>query len=210
MVPPKLKPIPQGQVWIGIDPGMKGAIGAIDTHGRFLWVKDLPVTKQGRKGEFDLPGIAAIVEEISQYASPRVLLEWPTTRPGEAAESSKRFGVGLGILEGMFVAKGHKPERISPNGWKGRLGLSGKKDNQRGARQQAVDMAEEFIRDMPEGAVRGPRGGLMDGRAEALLIAWEGLTRTVTGLRNQPEDVRLARMILGSGKRRRKGKDHPF
>lgn len=202
---PSLKAHHAEQVWVGIDPGFSGAIGAIDEHGRFLWVRDMPVRGEGRTSEFDLDELAGIVCEVAHYRDPHVRLEWPTTRPDESPESSKRFGVGLGILEGMFAFAGCPALRVAPNKWKGRLGLKGKEFNPLAARQQAVDFAKEVIVGLHEGDIVGVRGGLLDGRAEALLVAWEGLTSTVAGLRNQPYEMRLARLCFGSSKRRRKG-----
>lgn len=202
---PSLRAHHAEQVWVGIDPGFSGAIGAIDEHGRFLWVCDMPVRGEGRTGEFDLDELAGIVCEVARYRDPHVRLEWPTTRPDESPESSKRFGVGLGILEGMFAFAGCPALRVAPNKWKGRLGLKGKEFDSHGAREQAVRFAIEVLRDIPADTLHGPRGGLLDGRAEALLVAWEGLTSTVAGLRNQPYEMRLARLCFGSSKRRRKG-----
>lgn len=205
--PPSLKP---KSVWVGIDPGFSGAIAVIDERGRFLLAEDMPVKGEGRQSEFDLDHLVTIIAWISRLPKPRVFLEYPTTRPDESAESSKRFGVGLGLLEGMFTYAGMPVTRVAPNKWKGRLGLMGKDKDELKARQQAVEMATTFIRGMPDGALLGPRGGLKDGRAEALLIAWEALTCTMEGLRNQPVDVRLARVMFGGGRRRKKSAGDGF
>lgn len=210
MNPPSLKARQSKQIWVGIDPGMSGAISAINEKGEFLWVEDMPVIGEGRKGEYDVLKIVRIVREVGKHPHPRVLLEWPTTRPDESAESSKRFGVGLGLLVGACAASGVLPERVAPNKWKGRLGLQGKEQDPLAARQQAVRAAEDFIIGLPPTALYGVKGGLKDGRAESLLIAWEGLTRTREGLLNQPEDVRLLRALMGGSKARRKVSGDPF
>jgi len=189
---------------VGVDPGVSGAIGVLGPDTRFLEVHDLPVIGVGRKGEFDADALFVLASGIAlKYNNPLVRLEWPATRPDEAAESSKRFGVGLGLLWGVFIAVGCEVERVAPNGWKGRLGLSGKAGQARYSRQQAVEYAERFLPGLPADAVRGPRGGLLDGRAEALLIAFEHVSRTQAGLRAMDPHIREARMLMG-GKRRRK------
>lgn len=202
---PSIKARQAEQVWVGIDPGMSGGIGALNEKGEFLWVVDMPITHEGRTGEFDLDELVSIVCEVARSPDPHVRMEWPTTRPDEAAESSKRFGVGLGLLEGMFAFAGCPAVRVAPNKWKGRLGLKGKEFDQFGARKQAVEFAENVLIGLHPNAVRGVRGGLLDGRAEALLIAWEGLTSTVAGLRSLSYEMRLARMMFGGGRRKRKG-----
>lgn len=205
MNPPSLKARHAKSVWIGIDPGQHGAIGALNERGEYLWVRDMPTIGQGRAGEFDILEICNIVEEVARSSDPRVLLEWPATRPDEAAESSKRFGVGLGILAGAFGMAGMVPQRVAPNKWKGRLGLKGKAHDPLAARQQAVDLAMQVIPNLPKTAVYGPRGGLLDGRAEALLIAWEGCTSGLAGLAALPLEMRLARVMFGGGRRQRHG-----
>ena len=204
MKPPSLKAAQSKILWVGIDPGVKGAIGAINEHMEFCWVEDMPVVGEGRTGESDLCSLAEVVVRVAGHSSPRVLLEWPQTRPDEAPESSKRFGVGLGILEGMFSFAGCEVKRVAPNKWKGRLGLKGKEQDEYAARLQAVEMAEGFIKAVPAGTLRGVRGGLKDGRAEALMIAWEAATGTLDGLRNLDFETRMARLTFGS-RRRRKG-----
>lgn len=199
---------PIKKLWVGIDPGVQGAVGVIDSSGRFVECWDLPVIgKAGRKQEFNVPLLCQRIKRISQWRVERVDLEWPTTRPGEAPESSKRFGVGLGLLWGIFEAHGLRVRKVAPNKWKGKLGLIGKAGQEHAAKMQAVEMAERFISDVPSDILRGPRGGLEDGRAESLMIAWEALTCTVTGLREQPKDIRIARMLFGPNRRRVKGKD---
>jgi len=192
--------------WVGIDPGFSGAIGILDQTGAYVACYDLPTTAgEGRSREFDVEKLALIVQAISQsYPDPRVCLEWPQTRPDEAPEASKRFGVGLGLLEGMFTLAGMRPTRVAPNAWKGRLGLMGKEGQATESREQAVRYAEQVIGRLPRGLLRGPRGGAKDGRAEALLIAWEAATRTRAGLLAQSEDVRMARLLFGAGRRRRR------
>jgi len=207
--PPFVKHTPVPPYYVGFDPGMKGGFGVIDATAWFIAGGSLPTTGEGRQGEFDLPRLLGIVRRVSelrirtlvdQTTPVYVLLEWPQTRPDEAPESSKRFGVGLGLIEGMCWANDLDVARIAPNLWKGRLGLQGK--DQDGARQ-SVEMAEQVIRGLPADVVRGPKGGLRDGPAEALLIAWWKCGETIDGLRNLPEDQRFARLIMGRQGRRR-------
>lgn len=200
--PPHLKPQP---VHVGIDPGFSGAVAVIDLDGNFVGVWDMPTTAgEGRQKEFDTAALARLIKRIIRDPIREVHLEWPQTRPDEAAESSKRFGVGLGLLEMGFVMAGATVRRVAPNGWKGRLGLMGKAGSELESRTQAVQMAERFIGRLPAGALRGVKGGLKDGRAEALLIAWEGMTRTLEGLRKQPEEVRMFRLLFGAGRKRKR------
>lgn len=205
MNPPSLK-----KYWVGIDPGFEGAIGVITSDGVYVSVVDLPVHDRdgGRTRQFDRQTLARVITDILHGRRiSRVLLEYPNSRPGEPPEASRRFGVGIGLLDGMFSYAGYPPTHVAPNKWKGRLGLQGKKEDSGEAKEQAVKMAETVIKGIPPGILRGSRGGAKDGRAEALLIAWEGLTSTREGLLAQPEDVRMMRLLSGGGKRRPKPRD---
>jgi hypothetical protein len=192
--------------YVGIDPGFSGAIGVIDLRGQFVAVYDMPVCGgDGRQREIDVIRLAEIIREIAAEPVKAVFLEWNQSRPDEAPEASKRMGVGLGLLEMGWTMMGLRPERVAASKWKGRLGLAGKDGDAGQAKEQAVRYCEQFIGRVPPGLLRGPRGGAKDGRAEALLIAWEALTSTREGLLAQPEDVRMARVLFGSSRRRRKG-----
>lgn len=204
MNPPPILPV--RTLIVGIDPGFKGAIGVVDNLGRFFDVWDMPTTAgEGRQREMDLPILAAIIATIRGGVR-RVLLEWNQSRPDEAPESSKRMGVGLGLLEGMWFMAGCRPERVAASRWKGRLGLTGKdgEDGAAAAKETIVAYAETVIPGLPAGILRGPRGGPLDGRAEALLIAWWAATGTMEGLRAQDKDVLMARLLSGGRKNRRK------
>lgn len=204
---PSLKP---ARLFVGVDPGFSGAIGAVDQECRFRGLWDMPTRGgEGRTREIDAAALVLMARHIVQTAhAAEVYLEWPQTRPNEAPEASKRFGVGLGNLEAAFLAAGATVHRVAPNLWKGQLGLEGKDRDATEARNAAVRMAEDFVRP-PAGALRGPRGGALDGRAEALLIAWWAATRTREGLAALDEDTRLARLLMG-GRRRRRGGGTPI
>lgn len=204
--PPKLQARAGHQFVIGADPGVKGAIGVLSPTTAFCEVHDIPVIGVGRESEFDADALWVLISRLAkEYNHPLFRLEWPQTRPDEAAESSKRFGVGLGLLWAFARAAGCEVERVAPNGWKGRLGLMGKSGGHMDARRQAVEYAERVIPGLTDDAVRGVRGGLLDGRAEALLIAFECVSRTATGLRGMSPELREARMLMGGrGHGRRK------
>lgn len=202
------------QTWIGIDPGLQGAIAAVDSQGKMLVVWDMPTlktTSRTRRTQVDVPALDAIMRLLPQYPDPVVRLEWPTTRPEESAEASKNFGVGLGHLEALCHAYGLPMDKVAPNKWKGDLGLPGKKKDRQAARL-ACQFCEKWVEGAgPAGVCFGPRGGPKDGRAEALLIAWHGWSRTIQGMRRIVErwgkdsvETQAFTMMAGSGRRGRK------
>lgn len=166
--------------FFGIDPGFTGAIAWIDAYGEQIGVEDLPVTGVGKKREFDLVALNALIyHKIACVKHDCVVgLENPTTRPGEGAERCKRFGEGIGMLKALLTAHLVGYDCISPNLWKGRLGLPGKQDpnaNKAGAQLIVTHYPST------EHLVYGPRGGVKDGRLDALLIAHWIRTETLKG-----------------------------
>jgi len=208
------------ETWIGVDPGFQGAIAVLDNDGQMIWVWDMPlVNRKGRtrQRECDLPALNGIFRAVASCSPSPVFLEWPTTRPDEAAEASKRFGVGLGQVEAMSVANGLAIVRVSPNKWKLDLGLPGKKNKTCSAsesRHMACDRAVSLIPNVTAEMVHGPRGGALDGRAEALLIAWHAWSKTFHGMRtirgraggSAYDDTQMMAHVLTGSRRRRKVK----
>lgn len=154
----------------GIDPGFAGAIAVMNAAGTTANVWDMPVTdaKKDRQREIELYALRDIFARLRRLPDCYVGIEWPTTRPGEGAERCERFGRGKGYLEAFAFLKGLQYTKIAPNLWKGRLGLKGKEHA--GANQEAAD-AFESLYPQWAGLIRGPRGGILDGRLDALMIA---------------------------------------
>lgn len=156
--------------YVGIDPGFAGAIGVMNAQGTSVRVFDMPVAEgeRDRDRKLDLAGLRDVYRTVTHLPDVVMGIEWPTTRPGEGAERSARFGQQLGTLHAFAFLMGLEFFLIAPNLWKGRLGLDGK--DVKGANERA---AEAFERYYPEhaGLIRGLRGGIMDGRMDALLIA---------------------------------------
>lgn len=193
--------------YAGIDPGFSGAIGLMSAEGTMVRVWDMPITTKGtdRTRELDLAELWRVIRSLRSFPDCVVGVEWPTTRPGEGAERSERFGRQKGVLEAMLYCIGAPYHKLAPNLWKGRLGLPGK-DNPN-AKSLADTMFHNYYPEYGH-IVRGPKGGLLDGRCEALLIAHYLRTRTVTGMRDVIErfgkDSKQAIGLVFGGKRRRR------
>jgi len=189
----------------GIDPGQKGAVGLIDNGGQIVRVWDMPLTKaaRDRQKEIDLDALRSIYHELERRQRLVLGIEQPNTRPGEGAERSFRFGKGLGYLHAFAHLLQLDYYLMVPNLWKGRLGLPGKSDpnaNKLGA--QMLDRNYPAAHDL----IRGPRGGLKDGRIDALLIAHFLRRRTVGGMRTIVEQYgkdspQVAELVFGRSRK---------
>lgn len=199
-------PLRDHPYYLGIDPGFSGALGLMNAEGTHVKVWDMPLLAHDldRTREIDLHGLQGILRECRSLPDCGVGLEWPTTRPGEGAERSERFGRQKGILETMLFCMGFVVYKLAPNLWKGRLGLPGKDH------ANAKSLADaSFRRYYPAHGdlVRGPCGGFLDGRCEALLIAHFLRTRTVSGMRSVvgrfgKDSEQALGLVFKSGRRR--------
>lgn len=198
--------------YVGIDPGFTGAIGFMNASGTSVRVWDMPVAsgEKDRQREIDLEQLLAIYTDLAALPSVVVGIEWPQTRPGEGAERSERFGRGKGILQAFaFVKFPQRYHLLAPNLWKGRLGVPGKSDPN--ANRVAAELFDFYY---PEHSplIRGPRGGIKDGRCDALLIAHFLRTRSLNGMQSivdkfgKGSDEAMAFCLGAGGRRRKRGK----
>lgn len=201
--------LPAGEYnfYAGIDPGQKGGFAILNTAGTTVRVWDMPLTEaeKDRQKEIDLDGLWAIYKEFKRRPGLALGIEWPTTRPGEGAERSERFGRGKGYLHAFAHLLRLDYYLIAPNLWKGRLGLPGKSDP--GATKLAADLLDRFYPDQTD-CLRGPRGGLRDGRVDALAIAHFLRTRNYQGMKATVErfgagSTEAMAMALSGGRRKK-------
>jgi hypothetical protein len=99
-------------------------------------------------------------------------------------------------------------QRIDPQKWKNRLGLPGKQLDP-GLKLHLTIFDTYFPEYRP--LITGPRGGIKDGRLEAVLIAEYMRRKTMGGMRATADrfgkdSVEAMGMVLGMGRRRRKKK----
>lgn len=197
--------------YAGIDPGQTGGIGIMNAAGTTVRAWDMPLTKadKDRQKEIDLDALYSIYREFKRRPKLALGIEWPTTRPGEGAERSERFGRGKGYLHAFAHLLGLDYYLIAPNLWKGRLGLPGKSDTD--AVRKTAELLERYYPDQCGDLIRGPRGGLKGGRIDALAIAHFLRTRSLNGMqtvvdqfgKDSPEAMAF---VLGAGRKRKKSR----
>ncbi len=152
---------------LGIDPGKSGALAFYDPGRDELEVLDIPTIQAGPKGRtaVDEEGVAAIIRSRADFVS-HAWLEQVGVMPGEGAVGAFSFGTTFGLLRMALVAHFIPRTLVTPVKWKRALSVPAAKD---GAVARACQLLPRHA-----GLFRGPRGGLMDGRAEAALIAYYG------------------------------------
>lgn len=169
---------------IGVDPGLKGAIAVITQEA--YAVHDVPtLTVEGsrrrsartgkmttKKSErYDVAEIRRLITQIRDNAHANGLpvelwVEDVHPMPGEGSMGAFSLGKAMMLWEVAACWADIPFSKVHPMTWKRVMmnGMGRKKD-------AAVARAQELF---PNAVLRGPMGGLKDGRAEALLIAKYG------------------------------------
>lgn len=110
-------------IFIGIDPGLDGAVAVINDRGSVVWAAVAPtIGKAGGRREFDEQEMRvlfqrALLEANHCHGSIRVALELVGSRPGEGHAQSFRFGMGWGLWRGILVGLGLRYELLRPQAW---------------------------------------------------------------------------------------------
>jgi len=161
------------RVFIGIDPGLSGGIAVITPEAYTTFDVPVLVVVKGKtkKNRYNSVEISRIFRSVMQGAAAKeytvqVWLEDVHAMPGQGVTSMFSMGRGLGIYEGIISALGLPLNYISPITWKKKVMCGQGKE-----KDAAVYKAQQLF---PNAVLTTPRGRLLDGRAEALLIAFYG------------------------------------
>lgn len=84
---------------------------------------------------------------------------------GVSAKSNFNFGYNTGLITGIIQGTGAGIDRVTPKIWQKHVGVKAK------GKEIKKDVAGICERMFPDADIYGPRGGLLDGRSDALMIA---------------------------------------
>jgi len=154
-------------IHIGIDPGLQGAVAALDETGDILWIRDVPICATGVDG----PVLAMLLRGITSGADEpepiRATVEHQIMVPRNGIKQTSgqfyAYGLVVGVLNGLGIEVRTVPvrtwQRTLTKGWPG------------GAKARSLAAATAR---WPAADLHGPRGGAKDGRADALNLAEYG------------------------------------
>lgn len=145
------------KTFIGIDPGITGAIASISPSG--IEFVDCPSIKQNGKNR---PNSTLMAAELKRLALPDsiAIIEIVHAMPGQGVSSMFTFGMGYGIWLGLLSGLGIPFEMITPQTWKKHFGVGGDKE---ASRNIALQLFPSTTNDL--------KLKKHHGRAEALLLA---------------------------------------
>lgn len=142
---------------LGADPGKNGAIAIIFGDKKHL-VIDMPHFENS----ISAPRIMKFIKEFDVDVA---YIEQAQAMPSQGVVGVFTYGVGFGKLIAAIEMAGVQIKFVRPAVWKKRFNLSRDK-------LESVALAQQLF---PEVEYETERGRLLDGRAEALLIAKYGL-----------------------------------
>lgn len=165
-------------IFAGVDPGLSGAIVVLDCldngagRPRIVAMWDMPISESTKRPNhlrkrLVLDKLYAIVRGVEVF-EPRKFLVEDVQGMGHQRGSST-FGYNVGVLHMAATAAKLPLEIVAPSRWKPDLRCPALK-------RAATKLAASLIED-GERQFYGPKGGMLDGRAEAALIAYWGWTK---------------------------------
>lgn len=152
-------------LFIGIDPGKQGAICFLDPSFQLSYFISLDPSKHTSRD------ILATIEVQLEVADDCVIaLELVHSLGGMSAKSNFTFGGMFWRAKTILDCLNITFELVTPKDWQQSVGVPAKKDRdpEDNIKKIVARMAHDLY---PKAVIYGPRGGLMDGRSDALMIA---------------------------------------
>lgn len=147
-------------VYIGIDPGFKGAVAFLNDNGGAR-VEDAPTFTIGKsKREHDIHAMVELLMPFSVIG--KAAIEKVHSMPKQGRASVFTFGKGFGIWLGILAACGIPFEEITPQRWQGAM-MDGMQRGKDASRLRATQLFPYLADELKLKS--------NDGRADALLIA---------------------------------------
>jgi len=153
-------------IFIGIDPGLDGAVAILGPVSSSVEVWRTPTIKVGTRRQYLVREMAAIVHRAGAESS--AILEAVHSMPGQGVASSFTFGRGFGVWEGILAALGIPYQLVAPQTWKAVMLRDMPKD--KNASKLLASRLWPNLYTLEE--ARKPK--MSDGEAEALLLAEYG------------------------------------
>ena len=160
-------------LFLGVDPGKEGALALYDTNEkRITGMYDFPIYELKGRKKHDAVQLWNLGEALSLIGLECVYVEDVGSKGfynGKKMSGNGELSYCAGLLKMMFVALKTRIEYVNPQQWKRVMRCPAEKT----ASVQRADQLFPTQRHI----FRGPRGGALDGRAEAAMLALYGATR---------------------------------
>ena len=153
---------------LGIDPGLSGGLAVLDEERgvpSLAGLVDMPTTVYGKGRGIDGRELAGLLRE---WSPDMAVIESVHAMPKQGVSSTFAFGRGVGVVIGVLSTLRIPFVEIRPQEWQ--------KAVLRGCPGEGKDKCLRWAYGMfPDAELKTARGRLLDGRADALGLAYFGL-----------------------------------
>ena len=157
--------------YVGIDPGLRGAIAVLGKKS-IVEVFDMPTSSYKRRKIVDVQELKNIFSGIlERHGNCFCALERQWARTMQGVSSTFSIGHQLGIIEGLLCGLGLEYELIVPYVWQSYYGIWGKSLKRREIKNLSYDVSSRIF---PTVQLKTDRNRILDGRCDALLMAFWG------------------------------------
>lgn len=111
------------KLFLGIDPGMGGALAIVNADGQFITATSTPVIGK-------VPDTKFIRDWLTQQPITAAILEQVASRPGQGVSTMFKFGRVYGLAEGLLAGLQIPYSLVTPHTWTKtmHLGVEGRDD----------------------------------------------------------------------------------
>jgi hypothetical protein len=149
---------PRPSAYIGVDPGASGEVCLlVPSIPTILWCNCSEPPSYIR----DWITYHQIAWDIKI-----IMIEDVHSLYGMSAKSNFTFGYNLGVITAICKTVGLGVDKVTPKVWQKAVGVKTK--GGKNIKKEVAQLAETLY---PSANVRGPKGGLMDGKSDSLMIA---------------------------------------
>jgi crossover junction endodeoxyribonuclease RuvC len=114
-------------IHIGIDPGLTGAIAALDDEAQLVLCEDLPVIRVGKLAWIDSNELTSLLMTARNGSPARIIVERSQPMPGQGVSSTFCIGVVLGSILAACQRIAVPLELAPAAPWKRAMGLDSRK-----------------------------------------------------------------------------------
>ena len=156
--------------YIGIDPGASGSLCLLDTDEGLITFLNTPGPTCTPLAVHNWIQACSWGDNNTSGQLVRIIgIEDVQAVPGTHATSNFKFGFNVGLVRGIAECTGIGVDLIRPQAWQKAIGIVRKKGRSKAQLKKEIAVIAQRL--YPTAEIHGPKGGLLDGRADALMIA---------------------------------------
>lgn len=156
-------------IFCSIDPGKSGALSILNTECKLIAIIDMPLIKNNAQIYIN---VLKIVDFIESHNVKDVIIEKVGSQASDSKQSIFTFGKNTGAMESAIACSVNNIKYITPQKWKSATGCI-KKDKKYPAKRCCDIYGSDLF--------TGPRGGLLDGRGDAVMIGLAAIKLGIFG-----------------------------